>query len=164
MQENYFFNNQDFVDFKVYRPAGSTERFLTGSNLITPDGTFNPADTNELIRIDNASSDTPVSFDGNWRFSPVSHIGYAGLVDPSFTNELAFIWNESKSPDFTWKPRNDVVPGAYSLFLGGNGLSGTYGTINQNTFEYRFVLQSNPNPSNTHTQSMYDTMWLIPPQ
>ena len=49
-QENYFYNNADFIDFKVFRPSTSTDRSLTGANLLTPDGVFSNSDTNELLR------------------------------------------------------------------------------------------------------------------
>ena len=53
-----------------------------------------------------ADGDVGVVFDEGWRYDPTPNRGYAGLVDPSFTNEMAFIWDEAVNSDFTWKPRN----------------------------------------------------------
>ena len=61
-QDNYFYNNADFIDFKAYRPATSTDAFLTGADLLTPDGVFSNPDANELLRVDNATTDTTVYF------------------------------------------------------------------------------------------------------
>ena len=164
VQENIFYNNQEFVDFRVYRPdAASTEEYLTGTNGITPDGVFSTSDTDELLRVDNSTSDVNVTFDDTWRYDPTNNIGYVGLVDPTFTNQLAFIWDQSYTSDFTWKPRTSNEAGAYSLFIGGNGVAATYGTIDSNEFDYRFVLNYSETPDNNNTQTAYDSYVTDPP-
>jgi hypothetical protein len=159
IQENVFYNGQEFIDFKVYRPLASTEKYLTGTNGISPDGLFSASDTDELLRVDDWVSDSSVTFDDSWRFDPTNNMGYAGVIDPCFTNQLAFVWNQSYTSDFTWKPR---IGGAYALFIGGNGVAGTYGTIDSNQFDYRFILNHTNTPDNANTQSAYDSYVTSP--
>ena len=104
--------------------------------------------------------DTAVTFNSDWHYVPTSSKGYVGLVDPSFSNELAFLWDKSQTHDFMWKPRADNA-GTYSLFIGANG--GSYGTINADSFSYRFVLKEAASPSNGDTQPMLDYAITNPP-
>ena len=165
VQENYFYNNQDFIDLVAHRPAAaSSELYLTGASDISPDGVFSTAETNELLRADDASADTAVTFNDAWQYSPTPNRGYVGLVDPSYTNEMAMIWDESQETNFTWKPRTGSgQAGSYSLFIGGDGTTATYGTIDSDTFEYRFVLHYSDTPDNANTQQMYDYCVTDPP-
>jgi hypothetical protein len=165
IQQNAFYNNQEFVDFKVIRPvAASTEKFLVGTNDITPDGEFSASDTDELLRVDNAASDINVTFDNNWQYTPTNNLGYAGLTDPGFTNQLAFFWDETDTVDFTWKPRTTASEaGSYALFIGGDGTTNTYGTIDTDEFDYRFALSYSDTPSNADTQADYGVYRNSPP-
>jgi hypothetical protein len=166
IQESIFYNGHDFIDFKAYRPgSASTERFLTGANVISPDGVFSTADTDELLRANDSASDISVIFDDAWRYNATTNIGYAGVVDPSFTNELALVWDETYTEDFTWKPRTSPgdQAGSYSLFIGGDGTLPVYGTIDADTFEYRFVLRYADSPSNASAQTVYDYFVTSPP-
>ncbi|MGD1993928.1 MAG: hypothetical protein PVI59_12105, partial [Anaerolineae bacterium] len=165
VQESVFYNGQDFIDFTVYRPgAAPAERFLTGGNLLSPDGVYSAGDADELLRVDDSTTDTAVVFDEVWRFSPTDDQGYVGVVDPTFTNELAFVWDETDVTEFTWKPRSAAPrAGTYSLFIGGDGTLGQYGTIDTDVFDYRFVLQHSTTPDNASTQSVYDYAVTAPP-
>ncbi|MFN2165154.1 MAG: hypothetical protein ACK2U9_02710, partial [Anaerolineae bacterium] len=159
VQDNVFYNGQDFIDFRAYRPPTTpTQLYLTGVNLISPDGVFSVGETNELLRLDDATTDVAVTFDEAWRFAPTPDRGYVGLLAPDFSNELALLWDETVITDFTWKPRSaSLGAGTYSLFIGGDGTLPAYGTIDADTFDYRFVLRHNDTPDNDHTQLLYDS-------
>jgi hypothetical protein len=167
IQESTFYNDQDFIDFTVYRPAGaSTENFLVGVDEIAPDGVFDLTDADELLRAGDSATDTGVVFDEVWRYDPTSTRGYAGVVDPTFTNEIALVWDESVTPDFTWVPRTGAVggiEGTYALFIGGDGTVNSFGTIDADTFAYRFVARYASSPSNADTQGIHDYYVAAPP-